>query len=95
VDKLKNIREGDGTLLDNSIIAYGSYNGSHGPIGHSQINVPCVTVGQGGGLLPKTGRRIQCAKGTPLANLWLTLTQLTGIERKQFGLSTGTVPDIG
>lgn len=95
VEKLQAIREGDGTLLDNSIIAYGSHNGSTGAPGHSLINVPCLMVGKGGGALPKTGRRVECAKGTPLSNLWLTLTQLTGIERKQFGLSTGTVSDIG
>jgi hypothetical protein len=98
VQKLQSIREGDGTLLDHSIVAYGSTNSSgsnHGWPGHSLEDVGCVLAGKGGGLLSKLGRQIRYAKGTPLSNLWLTLAQLAGVERKQFGRSTGTLADLG
>ena len=48
-----------------------------------------------GGLLPKPGRQIRYRKGTPLSNLWLTLAQMVGVERKEFGRSTGTLTDLG
>jgi hypothetical protein len=98
VQKLQSIREGDGTLLDNSIVVYGSTNSSGtnmGWPGHSLEDVGCILAGKGGGLLPKPGRQVRYRKGTPLSNLWLTLTQLVGIERKEFGRSTGTLTEVG
>ena len=50
-----------------------------------------VLAGKGGGLLPRPGRQVQCAANTPLSNLWLTLAQLTGLERREFGVSTGAL----
>ena len=51
-------------------------------------------AGHGGGLLPKTGRQIRYPD-VPLGNLWLTLAQLAGSERKKFGRSTGTLSGLG
>jgi hypothetical protein len=63
--------------------------------GHSLEDVGCILAGKGGGLLPKPGRQIRYRKGTPLSNLWLTLSQLVGIECKEFGRSTGALSDLG
>jgi hypothetical protein len=98
LQKLQGIREGDGTLLDHSIVVYGCNNSSgtaHGWPGHSLKDLGCILAGKGGGLLPKTGRQIRYRDGTPLSNLWLTLAQRAGVERKQFGRSTGTLTDPG
>ena len=98
LQKLQSIREGDGTLLDHSIVVYGCTNSSgtgNGWPGHSLKDVGCLLAGGGGGLLPRAGRQIRYPDGTPLSNLWLTLAQLVGIERKDFGRSTGTLAGLG
>jgi hypothetical protein len=96
--KLQSVREGEGTLLDHSIVVYGCTNSSgtnHGWPGHDIKDVGCVLAGRGGGLLPRTGRQVRYPKGTSLGNLWLTLAQLCGIRRKDFGRSTGTLSGLG
>jgi hypothetical protein len=98
LQKLHAIREGEGSLLDQSIVVYGSTNSSgtgNGWPGHSIRDVGCLLAGHGGGLLPRTGRQVRYRDGTSLGNLWLTLAQLAGIERKEFGRSTGALPDLG
>jgi hypothetical protein len=66
--------------------------------------VACILAGKGGGLLPKPGRVVPYYggknkqdgnSGVPLSNLWLTLLHMVGIERKEFGRSTGTLADLG
>lgn len=94
VQKLQATRDGDGTLLDNSIVVYGCTNSSgtgNGWPGHSLRDVLCLLAGKGGGLLPRPGRQLRFADNTPLSNLWLTLAQMTGVERREFGRSTGTL----
>jgi hypothetical protein len=98
LQKLQSIREGEGTLLDNCIVVYGCTNSSgtgNGWPGHSLKDVGCLVAGHGGGLLPRTGRQIHYRDGTPLSNLWLSLAQLAGIERKEFGRSTGALAGLG
>lgn len=108
LQKLQGTRDGDGTLLDQSIVVYGCTNaGGNGPAGgwpgHGLSDVACLLAGKGGGLLPKPGRVIpyygkdkkQSNVGMPLSNLWLTLAQMVGIERKAFGRSTGTLAGLG
>jgi hypothetical protein len=98
LQKLQGIREGDGTMLDHSIVVYGCTNSSgtgNGWPGHSLRDVACIVAGKGGGLLPRPGRVIRYRDGTPLSNLWLTLAQLAGVERREFGRSTGTLADLG
>ena len=52
---------------------------------HGTRDVACLLAGNGGGLLRRTGRQVQFPNNTSLSNLWLTLTQLTGIQRREFG----------
>jgi len=95
LERLRSIREGDGTLLDHSVVVYGCASGGTGWPGHGLKDVACLLAGKGGGLLKRTGRQVQFPPGTPLSNLWLTLLQLAGIERKEFGVSTGSLSDLG
>jgi hypothetical protein len=89
VKKLKETPDGDGSLLDHSLIVYGS--GMSESDTHSRLNVPVALVGGGAGLV-KGNRHIQAAKETPLANLMLDLANKYGCEMDKFGtLSTGRV----
>jgi hypothetical protein len=89
VKKLKETPDGDGSLLDHSLIMYGS--GMSESDTHSRLNVPVAIVGGGAGLL-KGNRHIQADKETPLANLMLDFANKFGCEIDKFGsLSTGRV----
>src|SRR6185503_16855389 len=70
LDKLKAIKEGDKTLLDNSMILFGSSfsDGNR----HDPNNLPIVLAGRAGGKI-QTGRHIKCAKNTPLCNLYVSM----------------------
>jgi hypothetical protein len=97
VQKMQSVPEGEGSLLDHSVVVYGNNNSSgttNGWPGHSLKDVGCLLAGKGGGLLPRTGRQVRYREGTPLSNLWLTLAQKAGVERKEFGRSTGTLTDL-
>ena len=85
LQRLKSIKEGDGTLLDNCLIAYGS--GISDGDAHNHDNLPILLAGRGGGITP--GRHITYPKGTPMANLHLTLLDRFGVEQEKIGDSTG------
>jgi len=87
---MKSIREGDGTLLDHSMILFGSSlrdGNSHNP-----HDLPLVLAGRGGGI--KTGQHIVSAPDTPLCNVHLTMLQAAGIKMERFGDSTGTLKEL-
>lgn len=90
VEKMRSIPEGDGTLLDNSMLLFGSELGQGGS--HIVHNLPVLLAGGAGGTL-KTGRHIKSAPHTPMANLLvevLNRMQL-GDDVKRFGNSTGGI----
>ncbi|TDU66604.1 uncharacterized protein DUF1552 [Prosthecobacter fusiformis] len=92
VERMDSIREVDGsTLLDNTLFTYGSGLGDGST--HQYDRLPIIIVGSGGGRI-KTGRHLQCAEGTPLANLWLTQATALGLSRDRFADSTGVIPEI-
>jgi hypothetical protein len=86
--KLAASRDGEGTLLDNAMLLYGS-NMSNSDR-HDTHPLPTLLVGGGGSKL-SGGRHIELPEPTSIANLHLTLLGLVGIERKTFGDSTGTI----
>jgi hypothetical protein len=88
VDKLSRTADGDGSLLDHSLILYGS--GMSESNVHSRLDVPTLLVG-GGAHGFKGNRHIKTANQTPLANLMVSLGQEYGIEMDKFGISTGKV----
>jgi hypothetical protein len=89
--KLKAIREGDGTLLDHCMIAYGSGNSDGNA--HNHDDLPILVAGGGCGTL-KTGRHMRYPKETPLNNLWLSLLDRMKINVRQLGDSTGSLPSL-
>ena len=88
VERLKATPDGDGSLLDHSILLYGAGMGD-GNI-HSPHELPTVLVGGGRGQL-KGGRILVCPTDTPMMNLGLSLLDKVGVELEQIGDSSGRV----
>jgi hypothetical protein len=91
LQKLKATREGDGSLLDHSMILYGSGMGN--PDVHDHTNLPILVAGGGAGKM-KGGRHIRYAQPTPLANLHLTLLDKAGVRMESFADSKGKVDEL-
>lgn len=91
LQKLNSIPEGDGTLLDHSMIVYGSGNSDGNA--HNHDNLPIVMAGGGCGTL-KTGRHVRYPKETPLNNLWLAMLNRMDVEIAQLGDSTGELRNL-
>nr|WKN36516.1 DUF1552 domain-containing protein [Tunicatimonas sp. TK19036] len=91
LEKLKSIPEGDGTLLDHSMVMLGS--GLRDGNRHSPRNLPIVIAGKAGGRL-RTGQNLQFAENTPLANLYLSLLHVLDIPSECFADSTGELCEI-
>jgi hypothetical protein len=90
LDRLKTTADGDGSLLDHSIVMLGSGLGN--PDVHDHLNLPIVVAGGAGNL--KGGRHIKYAEPTPLANVHLTMLDLVGVKLDTFGDSSGRVPEL-
>jgi hypothetical protein len=86
--KLQATPDGEGTLLDHSVILFGSGMGESDV--HSRLDVPTLLAGKGAGLL-HGNRHLQTPKQTPIANLALTLANKFGADMSQYGISTGTL----
>lgn len=89
--KLKATPEGNGTLLDHSLILYGSGIGN--PNIHDHTNLPILVAGGAAGGM-KGGRHIKYARPTPLANLHLTLLDKAGVQLDSFADSNGKVDEL-
>jgi hypothetical protein len=87
LDKLKATPDGDGNLLDHSLIYFGS-GMSNGNL-HDRSNPPAVLIGGAHGKLK--GDRHIVAKKDPTANLLLSIAHLYGVEVEKFGASTGRI----
>jgi hypothetical protein len=88
LQKLKSTPDGDGTLLDHSMILYGS--GMSESDQHSRINIPTLLAGGLCGSV-EGNRHIQEKKETPFSNLLLAIANKYDCEMDKFGLSTGKV----
>ncbi len=91
IEKLKSIKEGDGSLLDNSMIVYGA--GLSDGNRHSHEDLPTMVVGKAGGAL-KPGRRIVYRKETPMSNMFLTMMDVMGVPTEHFGDATGRLEGL-
>ncbi|MGE3509425.1 MAG: DUF1552 domain-containing protein [Vicinamibacterales bacterium] len=85
LEKLQSTPEGDGTLLDSTVLLYGA--GLSNPNEHAHTDLPLMLVGGAGGL--KGGRHLQFPKGTPMMNLLLSMLDRVGLPVEQYGDSTG------
>ena len=90
--KLKSTQDGEGTLLDNSLIVYGS--GISDGNRHTHENLPILLAGRGGGSV-KPGRHLAYEKETPVANLYMTLLDRAGVHPDSIGNSTGKLVQLG
>jgi len=86
LNKLDSIKEGDGTLLDHSMVVYGS--GISDGNRHTHHDLPLVIAGSGKGKI-QTGRHVQYPRETPLANLYLSLLEMSGVPAYALGDSYG------
>ncbi len=86
LETLRSTPDGDGSLLDHSMILYGS--GISDSNTHFHDNLPVALVGGGGGQL-KGGRHLQYPQDTPITNLYVSLLGKLGIPMEKFGNSTG------
>jgi hypothetical protein len=91
LERLKATPDGNGTLLDHSLILYGSGIGN--PNVHDHTNLPILVAG-GSMCGMKGGRHIQYKEPTPLANLHLTLLDKVGVRLDSFADSNGKVDDL-
>jgi hypothetical protein len=89
--KLRATPEGGGTLLDHSLLLYGSGMGN--PNVHDHVNLPILVAGGGAGS-HKGGRHIRYAEPTPLANLHLTLLEKAGVRLDAFADSQGKIDEL-
>jgi hypothetical protein len=89
--KLRDTREGDGTLLDHSLLLYGSGMGN--PNLHDHDNLPILIAGGAAGRM-RGGRHVRYPQPTPLANLHLTLLDKVGVRLDSFGDSRGRLDDL-
>jgi hypothetical protein len=89
--KLKATRDGEATLLDNSMICYAS--GLSHPNQHSRIDIPVVLAGRAGGTL-KPGRHVRHSKGTPFSNLLLSMMDRMNVPLERVSDSTGRLTGL-
>ena len=91
IAKLKAIREGEGSLIDNCLITLGSAMGDGRKHDHGEL--PCVVAGHAGGAVPG-GRHLQLEQETPMSDLLVAAAQLAGADVAQFGDSRGSLPEL-
>ncbi len=92
LSRLKQVREAGRTLLDNSMIVYGS--GISDGDRHNHDDLPILLAGSAGKRI-RTGRHLRYKNGTPLCNLYLWMMHQMGAKANQFGDSTGVLDRLG
>lgn len=91
LEKMQNMKEDNGSLLDNSMVLYGC--GISDGNSHSHRDLPIILVGgKNAGLKP--GQHIQFKKDTPMTNLYLTLAEKMNAKLDKFGDSNGNIDNI-
>src|SRR5579862_18420 len=91
IKRLKETKEGNGSLLDNTMIVYGSGIGDGDR--HNHDNLPVILAGKGAGTITQ-GRHIKYGRNTSLCNLYLAMLQRMGVKTDKFGDSTQVLPQL-
>ena len=91
LEKMKSVQEGDSTLLDNSLVVYGS--GISDGNRHNSENLPLLLAGRGGSTVT-SGRHIEFGSETPVCNLFNSMLDRAGVPVDFFGDSTGRLADL-
>ncbi len=89
--RLKGVKEGDGTLLDQCMIVYGSGIGDGNRHNHDEL--PILLAGKGGGTLTP-GQHVRFPRETPLMNLYLSMLDRVGVHPESLGDSTGRLKGL-
>jgi hypothetical protein len=88
LEKLNTTQDGDGSLLDHSLILYGSNMSNSNA--HNHFPLPTLMLGGGAGTM-KGGRHIKQPDHTPMTNVLLTMLHKAGVEVESLGDSTGVI----
>ncbi|WP_437202977.1 DUF1552 domain-containing protein [Planctomicrobium sp. SH664] len=91
VEKMRQLDEGGTSLLDNSMLMFGSTLKCGST--HNNHDLPLILAGRAQGAI-RPGRRLRYAVDTPLCNLYVTMLNIMGVETDQFGDSTGALPGL-
>jgi hypothetical protein len=91
LDKLRSIKDGEGTLLDHTLMLYGSGMSNSNIHNHSPL--PILLAGGAAGNL-KGGRHVKYPEETPMANLLLTILHKAGVEQQSIGDSTSALSEV-
>jgi hypothetical protein len=91
LNRLDSVSEGERSLLDNSLVLYGS--GLSDGNRHLHHDLPIVLAGSGGGQIA-TDRLIRLSGETPMANLYLSMFDLLGVPVDEFGDATGRLTSL-
>jgi hypothetical protein len=91
LDRLKATPDGDGTLLDNTLVLYGSAMSNSNVHNHGPL--PVLVAGGAAGKL-KGGRHLSYPENTPMANLLATILDKSGVPQEKVGDSTGMLTDL-
>ncbi|WP_394795902.1 DUF1552 domain-containing protein [Armatimonas sp.] len=91
LNKMQSIKEGDKTLLDNTMLVYGG--GISDGDRHNHNDLPLLLCGGGGGTI-KSGRHVRYADKTPMSNLLITMLDRFGIPGETLGDSTGKLSQL-
>jgi hypothetical protein len=91
LEKMRSTPDGEGSLLDHSMILYGG--GLSDGNTHTHINLPILVFGKGAGHLAG-GRHLRYPKGTPVTNLHVSLLDKLGVHTERLGDSTGRLQHL-
>jgi hypothetical protein len=91
LEKMKAVREGNGTLLDNSMVLFGS--GLSSGHSHSRKDLPIILAGRAGGTIT-AGRHLRYPQGTPFANLFLSMLDRYDVKLERIADSTARLPQL-
>ncbi len=90
-ERMSQVKEGGGTLLDNSLLLFGS--ALRDGQSHSPVNLPLLLAGKGGNTI-KSGRHIKFKEKTPLSNLYGEIAIRMGLQVDKFGDSSGSLKEL-
>ena len=89
--KLQSAPDGEGTLLDHSMVVYGSSLSDGNK--HEHVDLPVLLAGHGAGRIGG-GRHVRYPKGTPMTNLYMSMLDIVGVKPEKIGDSTGKVEHL-
>jgi hypothetical protein len=91
LEKMQATKDGDGTLLDNSMVVYGA--GISDGDRHNHDDLPILLAGKGAGTI-RSGRHVIYKNGTPMTNLFISMLERMGVRAETLGDSTGKLDQL-